>query len=152
LWRYWYPYLTRLTQKAGVNFLNYGYMAEKAIDLQPADEANRLAIQLYQHVAGVINLTDKEVLEVSGGHGGGASYVARYSQPKRLLGVDRNPQAIKFCRSHYAVSNLAFAEGDAEALQFEDQSFEVIINVEASHCYGNMSRFLQEVARLLRPG
>jgi ubiquinone/menaquinone biosynthesis C-methylase UbiE len=152
LWRYWYPYLTHLTQKAGVNFLNYGYMAGNAITLQPADEANRLSIQLYQHVAGTVDLKEREVLEVSCGHGGGASYVARYLQPKHMLGVDRNPQAIKFCRSHYAVSNLSFVEGDAEALQFEDHSFDVIINVEASHCYGNMSRFLQEVARLLRPG
>ena len=42
-------------------------------------------------------------------------------------------------------------QGDAEALQFDDHSFDAIINVEASHCYGNMAQFLKEVNRLLRP-
>jgi ubiquinone/menaquinone biosynthesis C-methylase UbiE len=91
-------------------------------------------------------------MEVSCGHGGGASYVARYLQPKTMLGVDRNPNAIEFCRNYHAVRDLSFVQGDAEALQFDDHSFDAIINVEASHCYGNMTRFLTEVTRLLRPG
>jgi ubiquinone/menaquinone biosynthesis C-methylase UbiE len=152
LWKYWYPYLTRLTQDASVNFLNYGYVNGRSIDLQPADETNRLYIQLYHHVAGAVDLTDMDVMEVSCGHGGGASYVARYLQPKTMLGVDRNPNAIKFCRNHHTVRNLSFVQGDAEALQFDDHSFDAIINVEASHCYGNMSQFLKEITRLLRPG
>jgi ubiquinone/menaquinone biosynthesis C-methylase UbiE len=152
LWKYWYPYVTRLTKDASLIFLNYGYIDGSSINLQPADEANRLYIQLYHHVAGAIDLTDMDVMEVSCGHGGGASYVARYLQPKTMLGVDRNPKAIKFCRNHHAVRDLSFVQGDAEALQFDDHSFDTIINVEASHCYGNMTRFLKEVSRLLRPG
>lgn len=152
LWQYWYPYLTRLTRDASVVFLNYGYIDDNPPDLQPADEANRLNIQLYHHVAGTIDLTGLDVMEVSCGHGGGASYVARYLQPQTMVGVDRNPNAIAFCRKVHPVENLTFVQGDAEALQFEDASFDAIINVEASHCYGSMARFLSEVARLLRPG
>lgn len=152
LWKYWYPYLTRLTKEASVTFLNYGYIDDHPIDLQAADEANRLPIQLYHHVAGAIDLTGLEVMEVSCGHGGGASYVARYLQPKSLVGVDQNWNAIKFCRTYHAVEGLSFVEGNAEALQFDDHSFDAIINVEASHCYGNMAQFLKEVSRLLRPG
>ena len=108
LWKYWYPYVTRLTKDASLIFLNYGYIDGSSINLQPADEANRLYIQLYHHVAGAIDLTDMDVMEVSCGHGGGASYVARYLQPKTMLGVDRNPKAIKFCRNHHAVRDLSF--------------------------------------------
>ena len=152
LWKYWYPYLTRLTKEASVTFLNYGYSDDHSIDLQAADEANRLSIQLYHHVAGAIDLTGLAVMEVSCGHGGGASYVARYLHPKSLVGVDQNPNAIKFCRAYHTVERLSFVEGRAEALQFDDHSFNAIINVEASHCYGNMAQFLKEVGRLLRPG
>ena len=43
-------------------------------------------------------------------------------------------------------------EGNAEKLPFADQSFDAVINVEASHCYPRFPRFLDEVARVLRPG
>lgn len=152
LWKYWYPYLTRLTKDASITFLNYGYIDDNPPSLQPIDERNRLYIQLYQHVAGAVDLTKADVMEISCGHGGGASYVARYLRPQTMLGVDRNPNAIEFCRAQHKVDGLAFAQGDAEALQFADGSFDAIINVEASHCYGDFPRFLQEVTRLLRPG
>ncbi|MEO6787193.1 MAG: methyltransferase domain-containing protein, partial [Chthoniobacteraceae bacterium] len=42
--------------------------------------------------------------------------------------------------------------GDAQKLPFADASFDAVINVEASHCYPDFSRFLSEVARVLRPG
>ncbi|MEZ4656921.1 MAG: class I SAM-dependent methyltransferase [Caldilineaceae bacterium] len=152
LWKYWYPYLTRLTKDTSLVFLNYGYIDDCSINLQRADETNRLYIQLYHHVVGAIDLTGLDVMEVSCGHGGGASYVTRYLHPKAMLGVDRNPSAIEFCRNHHAVKDLAFVQGDAEALQFDSHSYDAIINIEASHCYGNMAQFLKEVNRLLRPG
>ena len=43
-------------------------------------------------------------------------------------------------------------EGNAEKLPFADQSFDAVINVEASHCYPRFPQFLDEVARVLRPG
>jgi SAM-dependent methyltransferase len=47
---------------------------------------------------------------------------------------------------------LRFVQGDAERLSFSDEAFDVVINIEASHCYGDFPRFLAEVARVLRPG
>jgi ubiquinone/menaquinone biosynthesis C-methylase UbiE len=47
---------------------------------------------------------------------------------------------------------LAFQQGDAENLPFESNTFDAVINVEASHCYPDFPRFLSEVARVLRPG
>jgi len=69
-----------------------------------------------------------------------------------LTGVDLNPQAIQFCQKRHTNSGLAFVHGNAEALKFKDESFDAVINVEASHCYGSMQRFLQEVKRVLCPG
>jgi ubiquinone/menaquinone biosynthesis C-methylase UbiE len=70
-----------------------------------------------------------------------------------VVGVDWNPEAIAFCRSRYAaVPNLSFQVGDAENLPIADQTVDAVVNIEASHCYGSMRRFLHEVRRVLRPG
>jgi ubiquinone/menaquinone biosynthesis C-methylase UbiE len=156
LWRLWYPALTRLTRDASLSFLNYGYAGPDG-DAGPVlsgdDEADRPCIQLYHRVAGGIDLTGCRVLEVSCGHGGGASYLARYRRPASVCGLDRNPQAISLCRRrHRGVANLSFRSGDALDLPFPERAFDAVVNVEASHCYADFPRFLAEVRRVLRPG
>ena len=77
----------------------------------------------------------------------------RTLRPERYTGLDLNPTGILFCRlQHGNVPGLDFVEGDAEVLPFPDQSFDAVINVEASHCYASFPRFLSEVARVLKPG
>lgn len=154
IWRGWYPFLTRRLQGEGVFFLNYAFEEEPpmGIALAPADEPNRACAQLYHHVTSQVALHEKDVLEVSCGHGGGAAYVARTFQPRRYTALDLNPAAIRFCREHHRLDGLAFQQGDAEQLPFEADSFDAVINVEASHCYPDFRRFLAEVARVLRPG
>jgi SAM-dependent methyltransferase len=138
-----------------VVFLNYGYETEPplGIPLAPEDERNRLCIQLYHHVATQVELTGKHVLEVSCGHGGGASYFTRTLEPASYTAVDLNRAGIRFCEQrHGEIEGLTFFAGDAESLPFAAESVDAVINVEASHCYPNFSRFLAEVARVLRPG
>jgi ubiquinone/menaquinone biosynthesis C-methylase UbiE len=50
------------------------------------------------------------------------------------------------------MDELVFVQGDAENLPYEENTFDAVINVEASHCYPSFPRFLAEVARVLRPG
>jgi ubiquinone/menaquinone biosynthesis C-methylase UbiE len=154
LWKFWYPFLTRRTGDRGVLFLNYAYEEEPplGLPLAPADEPDRGCIQLYHHVASQADLSGKEVLEVGCGHGGGASFVKRTLRPRRMTGLDLNPDGIALCRSRHAVEGLDFKEGDAEALPFPDASFDAVLNVESSHCYPDFPRFLSEVARVLKPG
>ena len=42
--------------------------------------------------------------------------------------------------------------GDAEHLPFDDESFDVVTNLESSHTYPDLRAFLGEVRRVLRPG
>lgn len=122
------------------------------IPLTAGDEVNRACIQLYHHVAMQAELRGKNVLEVSCGHGGGASYLTRALQPRRYTALDLNPAGIRFCRQRHQIEGLSFIHGDAENLPFEPETFDAVINVEASHCYPDFPRFLAEVARVLRPG
>lgn len=154
VWRLWYPFLTRRLQGEEVLFLNYAYEEDPPMDipLASADEPNRACIQLYHHVATQAELRGKNVLEVSCGHGGGASYLTRTLQPKHYTALDLNPAGIRFCQQHHRVDGLEFMRGDAENLPFAPDAFDAVINVEASHCYPSLPRFLAEVARVLRPG
>lgn len=154
IWRSWYPFLTRRLRGDAVFFLNYAFEEEPpmGIPLAAAEEPNRACVQLYHHVASQVPLSGKDVLEVSCGHGGGASYVARTFQPRHYTALDLNPAAIRFCQEHHRSGGLVFLEGDAEHLPFDSDRFDSVINVEASHCYPDFPRFLSEVARVLRPG
>lgn len=154
IWQLWYPFLTRQLHGEEVLFLNYAYEEEPpmGIPLVPGDERNRACIQLYHHVVTQVDLHRGNILEVSCGHGGGASYLARTLQPENYTALDLNPTGINFCKQHHHVDGLHFVQGDAENLPFEANTFDAVINVEASHCYPNFPRFLAEVVRVLRPG
>jgi SAM-dependent methyltransferase len=155
LWRIWYPFLTRRLRNEDVLFLNYAFETDPPVGLRldAGDEPNRACIQLYHHVVAQADLVDREVLEVSCGHGGGASWITRTMQPASYTGLDLNPSGIRFCQQrHRGVDRLAFVHGDAQRLPFADHSIDVVINVEASHCYPDFRAFLTEVARVLRPG
>ncbi|TMD66298.1 MAG: class I SAM-dependent methyltransferase [Chloroflexi bacterium] len=153
--RMWYQYLTVLDKEALVIFMNYGYVDLNPdaveIELRVVDEVDRYCIQLYHAVASAIELKGLDVLEVGCGRGGGASYIMRYLQPNFMIGVDISEKAVAFCNRYHAVEGLSFCEGDAESLPFDENTFDVIVNVESSLCYGSMERFLREVFRVLRP-
>jgi SAM-dependent methyltransferase len=155
LWRLCYQYLAGYGL-ASWTFMNYGFERtgplQKWLELEAADEPDRYCIQLYHKVAAVIDLKGLDVLEVGSGRGGGASWVRRYLKPRSVTGVDFSPKAVEFCRRTHAVDGLSFVAGDAESLPFEDSSFDAVINVESSHCYGSMAAFLGHVKRVLRPG
>src|SRR5437764_15018685 len=80
--RSWYQMLVVLDREREISFMNYGYAdidpSTKELKLGEGEGANRFCIQLYQHVAGAVDLSGKNVVEVGSGRGGGASYIARH--------------------------------------------------------------------------
>jgi ubiquinone/menaquinone biosynthesis C-methylase UbiE len=155
LWRWWYGRLAKRYTGADWTFMNYGHVPPDGavLALAPEDEPDRLCIQLYHRVASATDLAGRVVLEVGSGRGGGASFLARYHRPAKITGADFSPQAVALCqRRHAAVANLTFAVGDAEHLPFPDASFDAVVNVESSHCYGHVEKFFAEAHRVLRPG
>jgi ubiquinone/menaquinone biosynthesis C-methylase UbiE len=153
--RTWYEALVVIDRQKQITFMNYGYAevegTGKTLVLPATDDANRYAIQMYHQVAGAIDLRDKDVVEIGSGRGGGAAYVNRTFKPKLMLGVDISKKAVGFCNEYYSNKGLTFAQGDAENIPLPDNSVDVAINIESSHCYGSMERFVKEVHRVLRP-
>ena len=122
------------------------------ISLQKNDEIERYPIQLYHHLCIQTELKDKIIVEVGSGRGGGANFIARYHSPKLITGVDLSPNAVSLCNETYNLDNLNFLVGDSANLPFDDNSVDVVVNVESSHCYPSIPDFISEVCRVLKPG
>jgi ubiquinone/menaquinone biosynthesis C-methylase UbiE len=136
-------------------FLNYGYAdldpTAKPLLLVPEEKIHRYSIGLYHHMASAVDWTARTALEVSSGRGGGAWYIMRRFRPASIVGVDLCANAVEFCNRYYRVDGLSFVNGRAERLQFPSDTFDVVINVEASLYYASMEAFVSEVVRVLKP-
>lgn len=156
IWKRWYQFLAKFYQKKDWGFMNYGYApigdSSENVCLNNKDIDNRFCVQLYHHVASAVELKDLNVLEVGSGRGGGADYVNRYFKPNKMVGVDFSENAVNFCNQNYPLNGLSFEAGNAESLPFPENSFDIVINVESSHCYNSFENFLGQVKQVLRKG
>jgi ubiquinone/menaquinone biosynthesis C-methylase UbiE len=134
--------------------MNYGYApldgSDADLGAELASDSDRFGLQLYAKVAGAVDLSGKEVLEVGCGRGGGTAFVFDRLRPRSVTGIDLAEKAIARCQAAYQRPGLTFVAGDAENLPFPDGSFDVVLNVESSHCYPDVRRFLDEAYRVLR--
>ena len=112
LWRRWYRFLAGGYPQAEWTFMNYGFAEREGptpgLDLAAADEPDRYSIQLYHRVAGGADLRGLDVLEVGSGRGGGSSCIARYLQPRSVLGIDFSKEAVALSRKLHVLPRLRF--------------------------------------------
>jgi ubiquinone/menaquinone biosynthesis C-methylase UbiE len=93
-----------------------------------------------------------KLLEVSCGRGGGLNAFLSQAPEIEATGLDVAHSAVGFCRKSYGESDrLRFVQGSALDLPFPDDSFDIVLNVEASNDYGDRPRFFREAARVLKP-
>jgi ubiquinone/menaquinone biosynthesis C-methylase UbiE len=136
-------------------FMNYGYAPsgnEAPLKLEQQDEINRYPMQLYYYICSKVNIKELKILEVGSGRGGGADFINRYLKPEKIIGLDIAINAVKMANENYRSDKIEFIQGSAEQLPFGDKDFDVVVNIESSHTYGSVARFLSEVERVLRPG
>lgn len=133
-------------------FLNYGYSDdESSLALKPQDEPNRFFIQLYNRAVQDLDLQGKDLAEVGCGQGAGGVFLLEYKQPLSYIGIDLSEKAIEFCQRHSQFINARWMQGSADKLPIADNSIDVVVNIESSHFYPSMERFIAEVERILRP-
>ena len=155
LWKPIYEWLAKRFSVQDWSLMNYGYTPnadEALLVLNPEDEINRYPIQLYHYLATKTDIGNRKVLEVGSGRGGGAAYLKKYLKPEQMVGVDIASNAVKIANKYFGKEGITFMQGSAEQLPFENESFDVVINVESSHTYGSVPIFLSEVKRVLRKG
>lgn len=66
-----------------------------------------------------------------------------------------HPELIKITGVDKIISQNKINEivqGIATNLPFTSRSYDIVLNVESSHLYSDMNKFLEEVCRVLKPG
>jgi len=74
---------------------------------------------------------------------------------REAVGSDVTPEMLDVARQQAAdrgIDNVRFELADAEALPFDDDSFDLVTCRIAPHHFANPDRFIAETARVLRPG
>jgi SAM-dependent methyltransferase len=90
----------------------------------------------------------ERVLELGTGLGDGALLIAREFPHARVRGVDYSEEMVKRAQARIGLDpegRVAFRVADAAALPYEDDSFDLVAQL-------NMPPFFAETARVLRPG
>ncbi len=150
-----YELLAKRVPAEDWHFMNYGYAPnpeEPAIELIDNPTLQRYPLQMYHYLAAKVPLEGKHVLEIGSGRGGGAKHVASHFKPASYVGLDIAQGAVDLANRIHVLPNLRFIQGSAESIPLEDNSIDVVINVESCHAYGDVDAFLREVKRALRPG
>lgn len=96
---------------------------------------------------------NKNILDMGCGRGGGLSFYSDYYQFKNLIGVDLNPNHIKFAKSHLDKPNVRFLTSSAIHIPVKDEYLDIITCVESSGYYHvlGFDKFVNEVYRTLKP-
>ncbi|CAI5448795.1 unnamed protein product [Caenorhabditis angaria] len=152
-----YPLMRWIAPKLGVKFMNLGYVLDENdqkikqfLERIPEYETNgpeKAHLNLYEKALSLHDsyptFENLEILEVSCGQANSLKWIQRHHGPKSLIGCD------KIVSNSKNLENVIY--GDAQNLPFKDNSFDIVLNVEASHLYMDCAKFFEEVHRVLRP-
>jgi SAM-dependent methyltransferase len=158
-WRNFYDLLSRRLEVVGLAnvsfFLNYGYAPtdsnnESSFVIQEST-FNANSVRLVLEVIGSLDLNDRTIVEIGCGRGGNSALVAEKFSAE-VVGIDMSAEAIAFCSKTHGSPSAEFKVGDALNIPLADESCDAVLNIESSHSYGNLPKFLKEVRRICRPG
>ena len=106
------------------------------------------------HVVNVLDLKDKDVLDLGCGYGGETVWCAEKGV-RTIIGIDKAfkvvRQAFKFAKFKNT-TNVRFLQGEAENLPFHDGSFDVIKSYDVLEHVSHPEYVLKECERVLRKG
>ena len=143
-----YSQINLLFGSTPVDFMNHGF--SPALDIiMEEDLLFNNQITLYLNMFKDIDIKNKKILEIGCGRGGGISSIAKYLNTKDLYACDQNKMNIDYCKNNQQ-DFINFKQSNAHSLDYEDNSFDIVLNVESSHCYDNPEIFFNEVNRVLK--
>jgi SAM-dependent methyltransferase len=112
---------------------------------------NPLDFQWYRTTLRLLpDLNGLDVLEIGCGRGAFSRLLIEKYPSIRLTAIDISEVAISEAKS--PASTIQFAVGNAESLEFPDQSFDFIFSCETLEHLPHPVRMTKEIFRLLKPG
>ena len=151
-----YRYLSQWSDME--SYLNVGYSHPGQYHLHVNSHLrliNRLADGLLDlHAAGP-HATDRHLLDIAAGRGGAAIHAHRRYGLK-VTGIDITPynayRATQNTKTKNHWPRVRFSIGNAHGLPLADNSFSLAWSIESPAHFADKPAFLQEVARILKPG
>jgi SAM-dependent methyltransferase len=107
-------------------------------------------VSLYEFACGYS--AGLSVLDYGCGGGFGCSLIATKGRAQKVIGVDVDAGAIQLAKQRYvSLTNLSFETFDGYSIPFNDQSFDMIVSFEVIEHVSDVSHYLAEIKRLLKP-
>lgn len=105
---------------------------------------------LHRYNAVLELASGKSVLDIACGEGFGSAILAR--KATSVYGVDISAEAISYAKEKYKRYNLNYKQGSIETLDFEDDSFDLIVSFETIEHVEELiqDKFLVEACRVLK--
>lgn len=140
------------------SLMNYGYAP---LSLENCSTSEKYRVQLYCEIfrraimamqGSIRDIKHLRVLEIGCGRVGGLQYLRRNYEnffPGKNISVDWF--AIDLVTPHASArEGINFTEADSCNLPYDEETFDLVINVESSHCYEDIEKFFSEVYRVCK--
>jgi MPBQ/MSBQ methyltransferase len=124
------------------HFFNYGYWGDNTPNQKTACE------NLVEKLLSFISAKEGSILDVACGMGETAHYLTKYYESRHITGINISAKQLETCRQK--VPGGTFLQMDAASLNFENESYNNIICLEAVFHFHTRKRFLQEAHRVLK--
>lgn len=147
------------------SFLNWGICDKKVqqeflklqYDYRAIDNMHDVnsMLMVYYIVKPLIdeNFFNKSLVDVGCGNGMGIKILSQLLHTKHALGIDLTHNLVLHGHHNFHLENsVNYIQTDAEQLPLENESVDIITNIESSHNYPRIEYFYSEVARILAPG
>lgn len=123
-----------------------------------AESAAKRGTRIGKHIARQLakgGFEEGTILDIGCGSGEVLIEIARAFPKAELVGLDQSEPLLEIARSSTekaCLSNqLKFKKGDAQAIPFEDNSFDVVVSVNTFHVVDDPIAMLNEIERVLKP-
>jgi len=97
--------------------------------------------------AEMMNTTISNVLDIGCGNGRDSIFFGE--QGYNVIGIDLSPEAVEIAKGNNKLKNVSFEVGDAEALRFGRNTFDLVYSLSVLHST-KMDASIKEVSRVLK--
>lgn len=126
------------------DFANFGYRDEATRSQKEACE------NLMEKLLAVVPEKKGKILDVACGKGATTRHLLKYYPPDAVTGINISERQLEKARAN--APDCDFRLMSATEMDFEDESFDAIICVEAAFHFDTREKFLREAWRILKPG
>jgi len=136
--------------------VHWGYWENPASAAYTLESLAMAQEQLSQQVADAGQVrSGQRILDCGCGFGGTIAHLNDRLQDLDMVGLNIDPRQLEVARTNFYPKHgnrAEFIEGDACALPFDENSFDLVLAVECIFHFPSRLRFFQEVRRVLKTG